>query len=288
MVIIHCYVSSPEGNYGKIHHAINGKIHYFDWAIFNSYVSNYQRVKWFDVSHIDLQFLICRDFLWSHIYYIYIYLNLIWWIYCIGGYPTKDFYSSSVGNPQPGEGLDWQHIRNEFYGAGALPESFGQVPGSRWSRSPNLQTRCQNEAFGGSVLRFGSIWWEGIILFIILINVYLALNEWTLRKIGWNPLKSDHPIINKLVSPQWSTRALFIQSRIGGTGPKGQTLIQGWHWTGEVTLDDCIDAFRASRRGNANQNVWTFWGAELGMVHDMSVKPLTNWGKIIQTHFSWF
>ena len=23
---------------GKIHHAINGKIHYFDWAIFNSYV----------------------------------------------------------------------------------------------------------------------------------------------------------------------------------------------------------------------------------------------------------
>ena len=25
-------------NYGKIHHAINGKTHYFDWAIFNSYV----------------------------------------------------------------------------------------------------------------------------------------------------------------------------------------------------------------------------------------------------------
>ena len=25
--------------HGKIHHAINGKIHYFDWAIFNSYVS---------------------------------------------------------------------------------------------------------------------------------------------------------------------------------------------------------------------------------------------------------
>ena len=31
-------------NYGKIHHAINGKIHYFDWAIFNSYISHYQRV----------------------------------------------------------------------------------------------------------------------------------------------------------------------------------------------------------------------------------------------------
>jgi len=26
-------------NDGKIHHAINGKIHYFDWAIFNSYVN---------------------------------------------------------------------------------------------------------------------------------------------------------------------------------------------------------------------------------------------------------
>jgi len=23
--------------YGKIHHAINGKIHYFDWVMFNSY-----------------------------------------------------------------------------------------------------------------------------------------------------------------------------------------------------------------------------------------------------------
>jgi hypothetical protein len=31
-------------SYGKIHHAINGKIHYFDWVIFNSYVTNYQRV----------------------------------------------------------------------------------------------------------------------------------------------------------------------------------------------------------------------------------------------------
>ena len=31
-------------NYGKIHHAINGKIHYFDWVIFNSKLLNYQRV----------------------------------------------------------------------------------------------------------------------------------------------------------------------------------------------------------------------------------------------------
>ena len=28
------------------HHAIHGKTHYFDWVIFNSYVTNYQRVPW--------------------------------------------------------------------------------------------------------------------------------------------------------------------------------------------------------------------------------------------------
>jgi len=35
-------VDLPSGkrvqkNYGKIHHWKNGQIHYFDWAIFNSY-----------------------------------------------------------------------------------------------------------------------------------------------------------------------------------------------------------------------------------------------------------
>ena len=30
---------------GKIHHAINGKMHYFDWVTFNSFVANYQRVR---------------------------------------------------------------------------------------------------------------------------------------------------------------------------------------------------------------------------------------------------
>ena len=43
MGFIRIYDGIPSGkrlhNYGKIHHAINGKIHYFDWAIFNSYVS---------------------------------------------------------------------------------------------------------------------------------------------------------------------------------------------------------------------------------------------------------
>ena len=31
-------------NYGKIHHAINGKIHYFDWAMFNCFLYVHQRV----------------------------------------------------------------------------------------------------------------------------------------------------------------------------------------------------------------------------------------------------
>ena len=33
----------------------NGKIHYFDWAIFNSYVTNYQRI------YIDLQIKDIKD-----------------------------------------------------------------------------------------------------------------------------------------------------------------------------------------------------------------------------------
>ena len=31
--------------HGKIHHAINGKVHYFDWAIFNCYLYVHQRVR---------------------------------------------------------------------------------------------------------------------------------------------------------------------------------------------------------------------------------------------------
>ena len=34
-----------QKNDGKIHHAIYGKTHYFDWAIFNSELLNYQRVS---------------------------------------------------------------------------------------------------------------------------------------------------------------------------------------------------------------------------------------------------
>ena len=40
------FIDDPSGkrlhNYGKIHHAINGTTHYFDWAIFNSYIKSPQ------------------------------------------------------------------------------------------------------------------------------------------------------------------------------------------------------------------------------------------------------
>ena len=45
---IHLILILPSGEltfcHGKIHHAINGKIHYFDWAIFNSKLLVHQRV----------------------------------------------------------------------------------------------------------------------------------------------------------------------------------------------------------------------------------------------------
>ena len=49
-------------DYGKIHHAINGKTHYFDWAIFNSFLYVYQRVCAADspaflCAHSSLQYL---------------------------------------------------------------------------------------------------------------------------------------------------------------------------------------------------------------------------------------
>ena len=43
------------------HHAINGKIHYFDWAIFNSYVRHYQRV----VGHTTVALPGLHSNLWS-------------------------------------------------------------------------------------------------------------------------------------------------------------------------------------------------------------------------------
>ena len=42
-------VAIPSGeltkSYGKIHHFVAGKIHYFDWAIFNSKLLVHQRVS---------------------------------------------------------------------------------------------------------------------------------------------------------------------------------------------------------------------------------------------------
>ena len=37
------------------HHAIHGKIHYFDWTIFNSYVNVYQRVGFVHIAFFSLQ-----------------------------------------------------------------------------------------------------------------------------------------------------------------------------------------------------------------------------------------
>ena len=37
--LVICYITMERST------MINGKIHYFDWVIFNSYVTNYQRVS---------------------------------------------------------------------------------------------------------------------------------------------------------------------------------------------------------------------------------------------------
>ena len=49
-----------EQNYGKIHHFFNGKIHYFDWAIFNSFFDiprGYREFPHFWVFRISGEFL---------------------------------------------------------------------------------------------------------------------------------------------------------------------------------------------------------------------------------------
>jgi len=43
-------------NYGKIHHVIAGKIHYFYGHGFNSYVTNYQRVLVLQKKKASLEF----------------------------------------------------------------------------------------------------------------------------------------------------------------------------------------------------------------------------------------
>ena len=44
MGLIHVPSGELTKSYGKIHHAINGKIHYFDWAMFNCFLYVHQRV----------------------------------------------------------------------------------------------------------------------------------------------------------------------------------------------------------------------------------------------------
>lgn len=54
-----------------------------------------------------------------------------------------------------GEGLDWQHIRNEFYTA--MPESFGEVTGFVWkTTAPCVQpecSRCLCTCWGGDPMK---------------------------------------------------------------------------------------------------------------------------------------
>jgi hypothetical protein len=42
--MFHGKITIFNGKTMENHHFIAGKIHYFDWVIFNSYVSHYQRV----------------------------------------------------------------------------------------------------------------------------------------------------------------------------------------------------------------------------------------------------
>ena len=146
----------------------------------------------------------------------YTYLNLIWWIYCIGGYPTKEL-SSSVGNP---------HVSRGGPGLAAHPQwILRSRTGVLWSGSrvavsvPQIyKLNAKIKLSRRSVLRFGSIWWEGIIL----INVYLALNEWTL--INWGIQKSDQGVSETGIPP------IINQGFINPVQNWGETWRETLHW----------------------------------------------------------
>ena len=63
---------------------LNGKIHYFDWVMFNSYVTNYQRVIFKKIGWLNLPYSIIyiHDYIkydFSLNQYIYpISVNLYW------------------------------------------------------------------------------------------------------------------------------------------------------------------------------------------------------------------
>ena len=152
----------------------------------------------------------------------------------------------------PGEGLDWQHIRNEFYGA--VPESFGQVPGSRWAfpKSTNsIQNYCNFR--GGLYYDLDLFGGKGL---------YQCLSgpEWTL--INWESRKVISWSIWNWWGPQLSTRA--------GRSP--------WMTASMPSLP---------QDEATHQNLWKFQGQNWVwfMIWVLNTK---NWRNIIQTHFSWF
>ena len=78
-------------NYGKIHHAINGQINYFDRAIFNSFVCLPEGIHY-----------ICRPLLHLHISPLY--------PYCCGNIPEKKCFTTIHCNH-----LDLRYTRNGVY-----------------------------------------------------------------------------------------------------------------------------------------------------------------------------
>ena len=104
-----------------------------------------------------------------------------------------------IEKPSAGEGLDWQHIRNEFYKA--MPESFREVTGI----------------------------------------VYLMG-----RRSCWVKLLLEQHDGNVLWHDFLNMRDVADRMRLVGK-------VGGWVWAGfcffQVSVDDCIDAFLASREG---------------------------------------
>ena len=100
-----------------------------------------------------------------------------------------------------GEGLDWQHIRNEFYTA--MPESFGEVSGFVWSTATNFNYQTSARA-----------------------------TQWKLAFAGFREQEGC-----------WRQDETGFGSWEVG---RGLDLLLLYF---QVSVDDCIDAFLASREG---------------------------------------
>ena len=127
---------------GKIHHAIHGKTHYFDWAIFNRYVTNYQRVyRFFLIRHwiLDGQWgsnIFQWDFIFLNGYYgIYIqYIVPIGYYISFpryyGIYIYTPIYSNGYSYKKIFRGISWRYgLRSHDLSAGPLDLSRGRSEG---------------------------------------------------------------------------------------------------------------------------------------------------------------